>query len=543
MFTRKSALITGSAVVLSSALLIAVSTRNASSPAFSSSAGTEPHWMNHRPLSVTSVESPQPVRHAPTRTPVVTPLLPPPENHPVSAVTPPFPGYEKPMQFFEIDADAGGSFTYETGSKVIIPAHALLHADGTPVSGRVQIGYREYHTVADIFLSGIPMKYDVNGEECYFESAGMLEIRARQHGEELVLDKSRPITARMNTDNVTPDFNLYALNDQTGEWIERGKPEIQVTKPIPGVIESYRFYREPDYSYRMEVVPNHRLPSDKTYRKKVMLAFHSGRSQDSRDNKNEMRWFAGRRFEVLDMKRRDFRRLMKEKFNARVKFHSLGRPVLMDDLLLSDAGEGDLLTMRLERDGEEVEFTVKVDKTSGKQVDRYMNKYLKTREKSHQLQKLSHPQITSTSCYSLDTLDFVGTPGGADTWNFIQEFTMDGFGFWNSDQPRKLPDGANVNASFVADGQQLWPLDVQLVQYGKNAVFMYHGPSYANFRLNPKADNLIWMMVGNDQVACILPEDVRRLDLSVPDVAIPLKIYSVKDFKILLEQIPVQLAS
>lgn len=127
-----------------------------------------------------------------------------------------FGSYQTPFTEFVVNCDEACSFTYESGSVLHVPSNAVMHLDGSPVTGEYTIMYKEFRNQADIAFSGIPMKYGEDGMEYNFHSAGMYEIRGYQNGEELKLKK--PITVDFNCTEQADGIDFYALNDQSDEW-------------------------------------------------------------------------------------------------------------------------------------------------------------------------------------------------------------------------------------------------------------------------------------------------------------------------------------
>ena len=95
-------------------------------------------------------------------------------------VNPPISEEVKSAQFasYQVNANQGGIYEYESGSRLIVPAAAFADDRGNIIQGEVNIRYREYHDFVDFYLSGIPMTYDSAGVRYTFESAGMMEIYA-----------------------------------------------------------------------------------------------------------------------------------------------------------------------------------------------------------------------------------------------------------------------------------------------------------------------------------------------------------------------------
>src|SRR5690242_3550896 len=71
-------------------------------------------------------------------------------------ITPPL-AMRIPYDTLHFRAENGLAYHHSTGTNIQIPANALVDKDGFPVTGDVQLLYREFHHAEDILLSGIPM--------------------------------------------------------------------------------------------------------------------------------------------------------------------------------------------------------------------------------------------------------------------------------------------------------------------------------------------------------------------------------------------------
>ncbi|MGC6531713.1 MAG: hypothetical protein ACON34_01805, partial [Flavobacteriales bacterium] len=100
-----------------------------------------------------------------------------------------------------------------------VPAGCLVDADGNPITGEVDLDYREFRNKADLFLSGIPMEYDSAGTAYTFESAGMFELRGQQNGQEVFIANNRNLTVEMEQLQASTEFSQYVLVEETGEWV------------------------------------------------------------------------------------------------------------------------------------------------------------------------------------------------------------------------------------------------------------------------------------------------------------------------------------
>jgi hypothetical protein len=145
-----------------------------------------------------------------------------------SFIRPPLPKLSIAYQNFDLDAEQGAKFTYSSGTEIEIPANALLTAEGLPVKGKVKLQYREFHDALDVFLSGIPMKYDSAGKAQNFQTAGMFDIRASQNEQNLSLAPKQKIKVKMASWQAGNDYNFYALDTIQQTWSYQSSSQAQV---------------------------------------------------------------------------------------------------------------------------------------------------------------------------------------------------------------------------------------------------------------------------------------------------------------------------
>lgn len=157
---------------------------------------------------------------------------PPPGNGPdlpVAAVSllvnPPLAEADVKYKSFTIDARKGGSWTAPTGTVIEVPKGIFVDADGKKVKGDVEIRYREFHDACDVILSGITMKYDNDGTEEDFQTAGMMEILGSQAGAPVYIAEGKSLEIKMASFTEEDDYNLYFLDPVKG-WEDIGKADL-----------------------------------------------------------------------------------------------------------------------------------------------------------------------------------------------------------------------------------------------------------------------------------------------------------------------------
>ena len=131
------------------------------------------------------------------------------------------------------------TFSYESGSKIMVPADAFVDQGGNPVSGNVELRYREFRDAAEIFIGGIPMEYDTANQTHTMESAAMLEISAWQNGQALQLKEGKNIEVQYVSNYGSRDFSVYYLDTLARNWVYQGKDEVKeiamASPPRPGL--------------------------------------------------------------------------------------------------------------------------------------------------------------------------------------------------------------------------------------------------------------------------------------------------------------------
>ncbi|MES2556117.1 MAG: hypothetical protein V4604_08200 [Bacteroidota bacterium] len=145
-----------------------------------------------------------------------------------AAIRPPLEGVDIPMRDFTFDASRGSTIRTPSGTQITVPAEALTDQKGKPVKGKVKLQFREFHTPAEILVSGIPMRYDSAGTKYDFLSAGMFEIDAEQNGQKLKIREGKAINVELASYREDEGYSFYQLNPQTGGWKNEG---IALSRP------------------------------------------------------------------------------------------------------------------------------------------------------------------------------------------------------------------------------------------------------------------------------------------------------------------------
>jgi len=165
--------------------------------------------------------------------------------------TSPFPEEDRPPLQFEIEAGKAKDVYLESGTEIHIPSGAFLFPGGKRVRGVVQLEFNEWHSLSEIFASGIPMEFSENGVGGALSSAGMFEIYAHQNGTELKMNPKAPIVVNVASTRKENDFLNLTLNPKSKKWEELGpaaapEPKVKTSaftqRFLPELLHPYFVY-------------------------------------------------------------------------------------------------------------------------------------------------------------------------------------------------------------------------------------------------------------------------------------------------------------
>ncbi|MDP2384852.1 MAG: hypothetical protein Q8M29_00640 [Bacteroidota bacterium] len=437
-----------------------------------------------------------------------------------------------PYSKYTVNANTGGTIKHTTASKITVPKSAFVKKDGKEVNGTVEIHYREMHDVADQLVSGIPMRYDSAGNKQNFESAGMVDIKGFQGGEEVFIKPGKQLDIDMVSKKDGNRFNLYYLDTVAKKWNYLGKDKIvslnedhhtpavtQTTaeskeeKKIQSAIEKLDESKEVVItstdkkitSLTTPIVPKKPLAADKS-RKQFKLNVNFNQYP-------ELKAFEGCVFEVDESNTQ-----YTKEFNS----------IAWSDAQISESdikGKYYLnlsLGYRKEKllvypvfDGKKLE---EVNTAFDKKLTEYQ-KALTERKAKEQKYKddlaIELKRIETEQKALLAKLDaekkkravsaaeqmYAANSGKVNETDFKvrRMFQISQFGAYNSDCAQKLASGKTTSAELVHDKYLLQPNSVYLINNADNMMYTYSYNELYNFRFDPKKEYSIIAAV-NDQL-------------------------------------------
>ncbi|MFY9310558.1 MAG: hypothetical protein WAQ28_16050 [Bacteroidia bacterium] len=405
----------------------------------------------------------------------------------------PLPGIDIPFSSYRISVKNGGTFTYKTGSTVVIPANAFVVKDGDNLSDSVTINYREFHTAYDIFVSGIPMKYDSAGVAYTFESAGMIEIKGYDGNKPLLLNKDKEVEVSMASANNQADFNLYHLDTLNKNWSYKGKDKIV---PVDGnkAASAIKAIEKP-VKESLPVAKNELLVTPELANQQK-YCFNIG--YDKKDFP-ELSAYENVLFEVADN-----------------SFKPAYYKISWDKISLQSTESKGLFIVKLKKADTTISVRAKpvFDKEGyDKALKDFEAKQAQMQEKEKMKEQRENSKLTSVNkeLSAYNRKDFIR----AANFTVDRRFTIRAFGIYNCDRPIlprviETQQVANVlkereKEEFKGPSPGSVNPIVYVIEKGKNAVFTFNGVKEVN--LNRDVQNLIWTVTDKRQIAFFKPSD------------------------------------
>lgn len=442
-------------------------------------------------------------------------------NEPVKAQTPfidPIPGLHINDTIFHVDGANASTLEYFNGSQIEIPEGAFLDRNGNPVTGKVDIFYREFHDPGDIILAGIPMTYDSAGERRHFESAGMFEIVATKDGQPLTISPSRPVKVRMVSHTDEDKFNVYYLDTAKKNWeyLRKDKAELLSVKKDSSLSKTD--------SLALAALSTEPLKPKKADPKRPSFNIEVDPAEFP-----ELALYEGILFEV-DVDRTPYdSRLSKMDWDDAQIVRETGKKTYL--ITFSNGNESHTFATYAVVGGKDFAAVMKQydDRYKAYQETRKLRETME-KNKQAKLEKQLKKMDSDRIARNLQALQ----QAMANRRNFnttsedivFRVFIIEKFGIWNSDCPSSLPQGVElmVKLQNSATGNPIVAKHIYLVEKGRNAIFTYYDYSLASFRYNPDEENLLWCITGDNKIAVMKPDEFTRIDTTKKEAAFKLHV-------------------
>ena len=364
-----------------------------------------------------------------------------------TAILPPLKHVKIPENQFSFPAEKPYKISFQNGSEISIPESAFVDENGKTVEGEVSISYQEFHSLTDIFLSGIPMEYDSGGVVHNFKSAGMFTIKGFANGKPIFIADGKNIDVKMASEVSDEDgtYNFYELDESTGKWSYESTVKSEITE-----------------SYPKELIPE---KIDKPTGNELIIELNlSLDGKSSKEFKNCTWLYDGPIEDTSTIN------ALLEKTWSDVSLTKKEDKLYSYDLLLTSSNSSN------------VKATIPVKPLL----------FGKNREEA-----LANIEANVNGLKQ--KLILANTPPPAP---FSRWVSIDGFGTYNYDIIFKDPDRKKLLAKFTFEKEvNLNNLTVVLICAGQNMVINYNSNNWDKFSYNPHFDNILIAVLPNDEIA------------------------------------------
>ena len=451
-------------------------------------------------------------------------------------IDPPLQNIKPQFVSKSIDANQGGVYEYDNGSKLIVPAAAFKTAGGEVVKGEVEIVFREMHDFVDFFLSGIPMTYDSAGTKYILESAGMVEIFATQNNERLEMNEGKAIQVELVSHinmprvNQSPKYNIYKLNVAQRNWEYKNVDQIQVVQnendaQDDALVEfeneyqkALRAIEEREASALLEVERTQPLPIEpiqpqRANKKDLVVDF------DVETNSPELIALKEQYGSILW-------KISEKNTDLNTNAFQLEWP----DAKVEKINNEDY-RLTLINDDNQLEVIVNPVLT-GSEYDKAMSSY-KSAMQNHQQElskretALQPAKLELTNQYSIEKATAKQNHDAKiEAWQkknqqvgselvrrkIINRFVATSFGIWNCDRPIH-PNDLKVKGEFSNDKKVIFDNQTAyIVDKNRNTIVKLYAKDGAEVNFDKTSDNMLWMVTKDGQVAIFKPEEFKRIN-------------------------------
>ncbi len=457
-------------------------------------------------------------------------------------INPPLDDIKPTFASAKINANEGGIYEYDNGSKLIVPAAAFRNTDGKLVEGDVNIKYREMHDYVDFFLSGIPMTYDSAGVKYVLESAGMVEIYAEQDGQPLKMEPGKEIKVElisfinMPRLNMSPKYNIYKLNASTRNWEYRNVDNIQIIEEL----ESEGFENEElnglktNYQTSLSKITTaedleiRQLEATIGMPVKPTKPFRANKDKfsfdlDISDNASPVVKNLGEKYQnIIWHISPNSPKINTNAFN--VVWESMDLKPLDDgqdfELTLINGTHQERVIVTPALSGNEFTQAMSVYEVSMDSYRKALNDRALALEKNRNLIFGKYTsQKEAAKKEFMETIEEWRTQNQNDPAlnqmvrkKIINRFVANEFGIWNCDRPIH-PDDLEIEGDFELDkNAEVTDEIAYLVNKNRNTIVRIYAKDGAKVNFDQKSDNLMWMVTKDNQIAIFRPQEFKKIN-------------------------------
>ncbi|MFT7612602.1 MAG: hypothetical protein ACI9J3_001565 [Parvicellaceae bacterium] len=162
-------------------------------------------------------------------------------------------GINIPVDYLRIDpiinkvvVTENTTLTFESGTEIEIPANSIRAQNGEKFIGAAFVSFTEYRDQLDVFVSGVPMEFQQNGENVQMSSAGMFNIEfVDEKGNELAVESGQ-IKVEMQVSSMSEEYAKWQLTDSLWQLLPNEPYEIFTAafiNPFPFGSEAWKNWK------------------------------------------------------------------------------------------------------------------------------------------------------------------------------------------------------------------------------------------------------------------------------------------------------------
>ena len=414
-------------------------------------------------------------------------------------VAPPVQKWDIPFESVIISNSRDTIVNLSSGTSIRFPKNCLEDNESNTVVTNIEIKYREFPTPAEIFLSGIPMVYDSAGIRSTFESAGMIEIYAYNNNRPLKIKKGYNVDVSLISRTEETNYNLYYLDTAKRNWIYKGKESVKIEKGNKSKKMLTKQSKNKLVEDRNESVIKKPEPP--------VLA-------------NNNKWHL-----TLDLVKGEFPELdlyNKTTFEIDESYKPLNKKhvaVVWEDVSLKQGPVPMTYYIHFKKRNESCNYLVRPvlsgsEYTTAKaKYDSLYSLYIKSLALRKETEN-KRRRIIFLDNVKVDSTRFVST--SAESYRtretIIRSFSIQNFGIWNCDRPRKLRNERVILPIFIVN-DTVYQQKSYLADAFNNSLATYYPES--EIRYDAKAKNLLWLVTYNNKLAVYTDKDLKELPTGV----------------------------
>ncbi|MFK8005334.1 MAG: hypothetical protein AB8H03_03145 [Saprospiraceae bacterium] len=457
-------------------------------------------------------------------------------------INPPLDDIKPTFASTKINANEGGIYEYDNGSKLIVPAAAFRNADGKLVEGEVEIEYREMHDYVDFFLSGIPMTYDSAGTKYVLESAGMVEIIAKQNGQPVKMQPGKEIKVElisyinMPRLNVNPKYNIYKLNASTRSWEYRNVDNIQIIEELDNEGFENEELNILKTNYQSSLTQITTAENIEISELEATIGMPIKPTRPLRANSNEFSFdldISDNASPVVKNLGEKYQNIIWHISPNSPKINTNAFNIVWESMDLKPLDDGLDFELTL-INGTHQERVIVTPALSGNEFTQAMSVYdtamenyrnsLKDRnlaltENREKIIKKYTSQKEEAKKEFTQIIEEWRTQNQSDPAlnqmvrkKIINRFVATEFGVWNCDRPIH-PDDLEIEGDFeLEEGAEVTDEIAYLVNKNRNTIVRIYAKDGAKVNFDQKSDNLMWMVTKDNQIAIFRPQEFKKIN-------------------------------